>query len=234
MSSAPSASKRSPWFFVALLLAVFLAGMWVMKSWLTPRKAGPEEQATILVEKIQKVAKLITVEGYFVEHYDYGDPDPGPYFIGPFFNWSAILPRKEAHLRIRARVLIGYDLEQMEMEAHPAEKRIYLSHLPEPEVLAIDSEVDMFDNQSSIFRPLNKEDYRAIEQGSRKKIESAIANSQLMQAAREQGNDVIELMGFIAEQAGWELLIEEAPPQDTIPPQENTQKKKDSLMWDEF
>ncbi len=229
MSSAPSASKRSPWFFLALFLAVFLLGMWVMKRWLTPRESKPEEQAVILVEKLQKVAKLVTVEGYFLEHYDYGEPDPGSYFIGPFINWSAFLPRKEAHLRIRARVLIGYDLEQMKMETRSDEKRIYLSNLPEPEVLAIDTEIDKFDNQSSVFRPLEEEDYVAIDKGSRKKIEEAIGKSHLMEAAREQGNDMVELMRFIAEQAGWELVVvDEGTSRDSLAPPEGAVSPEDS------
>ncbi len=196
---------------IGLLLMTFLAGLWVMNRWLKPKQAKPVEQATVLVEKIRKVAKLIAVEGYFVEHYDYGDPHPGPYFIGPIPNLQAFLPRKEAHVRIKARVAIGYDLENMKIEAYPEQKLIRLSQLPAPEILSIDSEIDLFDDQSSIFRPLTEEDHIRIYRGAREKIKEAALNSQLLSAAREQGNEMIDIMRFMAEQAGWQLLLDSLP-----------------------
>lgn len=203
-----------------------------MKRWLTP-PPKPTEQATVLVEKIQKVAKLITVEGYFVEHYDYGDPDPGPYFIGPIPNVQAFLPRKEAHVRIKARVAIGYDLESMKIEAYPKQKLIRLSQLPEPEILSIDSEIDLFDDQSSIFRPLTEEDHIQIYRGARKKIEEAALNSRLLPAAREQGNEMIDIMRFMTEQAGWQFLLDSlsTPADNPLPEQAPSPPDTPGQLW---
>ncbi len=219
-----------------ILPGVFILGMGLMWYWMKPKEQQMEEQATVIVEQMKKVAKLVTVEGYFVEHYDYGDPHPGPYFIGPFPNWSAFLPRKEAHIRMKAKVLVGYDLEQLKIESHPEEKRIYLSNLPEPEILAIETEIDLFDDNSSIFRPLTEEDHLQIYRGARKKIEQATAKSDLLKAAEEQGNEMIGLMRFIAEQAGWEL-IESPNTLDTLQYEEKQAPSFDSsaggTIWQE-
>lgn len=201
--------KKGILIAVAILL-IFLAGMWVSSSIYTQKLTPPVESSTILLEQIKKVTKLVSVEGHFVEYYDYSEPE-APFFIGPFFNFDALLPRKAAKLRIRARVLVGYDLDKMTLEANEATKTLIISNIPEPDILAIEHSVEEFDNQASVFRPLNNKDYIKIDQGAQAKIRQKALTGELVNAARQQGNDLIELIDFIAISSGWQVQISSPP-----------------------
>ena len=195
-----------------LLLAVFFGGSWTANSFWKEKQKDPVEQSQILVEKINKVCKLVTVEGHFVEHYDYGDPPAGPVFIGPFINWDALWPRKSARLRVRAKVLVGYDLGRIQVEALPEEKTITISNLPQPDILSVDHEIDYFDKTESIFRPLTGEDYVKIGKGAEEKIREAARQSDLLKAAQEQGNELFDLIEFMVTNAGWTLVVRQEEP----------------------
>ncbi len=192
------------------LLLVFLAGIWLASYYHYKNAMPPDVKASLLLEQINKVCKLVTVEGRFIEYYDYNEPDP-PLFLGPIPNYRALLPKKAARLRIRAKVLVGYDLKNIKIESFANEKRIVLYDLPEPDIIAIEHEVDQFDNEASIFRPLESDDYVKIDQGAQEKIRELAMTSSLVDAARNQGNDLLELISFMVENAGWTIVVKTKP-----------------------
>ncbi|MEM1319062.1 MAG: DUF4230 domain-containing protein [Bacteroidota bacterium] len=197
--------------FIALgLLLIFFSGMWLSNYYNKLSQLPPEEEATILLEQINKVCKLVTVEGHFVEYYDYREPDV-PLFIGPLINIDALLPKKAAKLRISAKVLVGYDMKDLEINTYPDEKLIVLGNLPRADIIAIEHKIDEFDNDASIFRPLNSADYVKIDEGAQRKIEKMALSGQLVAAAEEQGNELIELIEFMVSNAGWRVEVFEAP-----------------------
>ena len=138
-----------------LLLALFFgAGFWVARNWMPGDNANISEDSQVLVEKIQQVSKLVTIEGSFVEYYDY---ENRPSFYNSHY-WITDQFKKTVQLRVRAKVLVGYDLHGIQIDAFPDEKRMVISNLPEPEILAIDHEVDFFDKEATMFWPLSDED----------------------------------------------------------------------------
>jgi hypothetical protein len=190
---------------IALMLLVFLLGFWVARTWMPGTKeALPEEEAQILVEKIQKVSKLVTIEGNFLEYYDYQNR---PSFYNSHY-WITDQFKKTVHLRVRARVLVGFDLHQIRVDAFPEEKRIRISNLPEPEILAIDHEVDFFDKQATVFWPLSNEDYLLVSRGAEEQIRKAVLKSDLIERARTEGNELFDIMAFMVASTGWSLEIE--------------------------
>ena len=60
--------KKGILIAIAILL-IFLSGMWVANSIYKSQVSTPVEQSTVLLEQIEKVTKLVTVEGHFVEYY---------------------------------------------------------------------------------------------------------------------------------------------------------------------
>ena len=183
-----------------LLIAVAIAfalGLWAMNWYYKKTSATVEEQSTVLLEKIKKVTKLITVEGYFSEIYDH--KDYYYYDISPF--------RKKALLRVKAKVSVGYDLGNMKIDALPAEKKIVISQLPDPEVLSIDHEVDFYDLQQGTFNGFTAKDYTALNKKAKEYIEKSAIDSELLNTAKEQANTTLELIEFIVEGAGWTVEI---------------------------
>lgn len=199
--------KIDGWLF-ALLILVFIAGFWVARTWMPGQgSASPEEESQILVEKIQQVSKLVTIEGHFIEYYTY---ENRPSFYNSHY-WITDQFKKRVELRVRAKVLVGYDLHQLRVDAFPEEKRIVISNLPEPEILAVDHEVDFFDKEATVFWPLSNEDYLRVSKGAEEQIRKAALKSDLIRKAKEEGNELFDIMAFMVTSTGWSLEIEGQP-----------------------
>ena len=191
-----------------LLLALFFgAGFWVARNWMPGDNANISEDSQVLVEKIQQVSKLVTIEGSFVEYYDY---ENRPSFYNSHY-WITDQFKKTVQLRVRAKVLVGYDLHGIQIDAFPDEKRMVISNLPEPEILAIDHEVDFFDKEATMFWPLSDEDYLRVSKGAEEQIRKAALKSDLIGKAQAEGNELFDIMAYMVTNAGWSLEIEGQP-----------------------
>lgn len=190
---------------VFLLLLVFGAGFWLGKTWpFGKAKSGPKEEAQVLVEKIHQVSKLVTVEGDFLEYYDY---ENRPSFYNSHY-WITDQFKQTVQLRLRAKVLVGYDLHGIRVDAYPEERRIVISNIPEPEILAIDHEVDFFDKDATIFWPLSDEDYLHVLRAAEEQIRQAALMSEMRTQARMEGNELFDIISFMVTNSGWSLEIE--------------------------
>lgn len=179
-----------------VLILAFLLGGWLSWRYFT---SGPKsvEDSSVLLEKIQAVAKLSTVEGTFSEIYNYSE------YQGYFtFFWD-----KKVLVRVRATVSAGYNLENMHMEADPLTKTIHMSGLPRPEILSIDHTLDYYDISEGLFSSFSPEDYNRINQRAKDLIRDNALKSSLLSQADEQGAKMLDLIRFMVESAGWKLVI---------------------------
>jgi len=185
-----------------LLILAFAAGM-ALAGWLSLRFFAPDpppvESSTVLLEKIEKVAKLITVEGQFTELYNYNA------YQG-YFTWFW---DKKVMLRVRAKVSAGYDLNQLQITVDSARHVIRMSRLPEPQILSIDHSLDYYDISTGIFSEFSPEDYNRINQRAKELIREQALKSSLLPAAREQRDEMIDLIRFLVESAGWTFVYQD-------------------------
>lgn len=179
-------------FAAVLLVAGFFIGRSLYRQ---KQEIFVQEQSQVLLERIEQVAKLITVEGYFSEVYDYKD-----YWR---FDWSPF--QKKALLRVKAKVSVGYDLSKMKIESRPQEKLLIVSHLPDPEILSIDHDVDYYDVSEGVFNSFTEADYTKMNRSAKKVIEDQAKKSDLMISAEKQAHEILELMRMMVEGSGWRL-----------------------------
>ncbi|MCB0707292.1 MAG: DUF4230 domain-containing protein [Saprospiraceae bacterium] len=208
--------KRTLWA-ILLFLLVFWSGVFVAKKYFQSSESYVED-SQIIVEQIEKVCKLVTVEGHFVEYYDYKEVSAPSAFGFPIFSMRSLFP-EAAQMRIRGTVMVGYDLTNLKVDAFPDEKIIRISKLPEPQILSVSHEVDYFKDDSWFINGLEDEDYVKMGKGAQEKIRKAAESSTLLDAAREQGNEVFNLIEFIVTTSGWTLEWGENPPSDPVLPQ---------------
>ncbi len=178
-------------------LGVFVAG-YIVSQLFGSSTSNATEQSRVLLEKIQTVSKLVTVEGQISEIYNY--KDYWGYDFSPF--------QKKALVRIKAKASVGYDLSKMKIESRPLEKKIIVSALPEPQVIAIDHSLDYYDITQGSFNPFTAEDYTKINEKAKEMVKQQAQNSELFAAARKQGNQMLDMIRFIVESAGWKLEIQ--------------------------
>ncbi len=190
-------------FVLVLLLIVFGSGIYVARWWWQQQQQlKVQEQSDVLLEKVRAVAKLITVEGQFSELYSYKE------IWG--YDWSPF--RKKALLRIQATVQVGYDLEKMHIEMQPDKRTIIISNLPEPEILSIDHTIDYYDIQEGTFNYFTPEDYSKLNARAKEFIRQKALQSNLLELAVRQGNEMLELIEFMAESAGWKVQYQSDVP----------------------
>lgn len=179
-----------------VVTALVVAGIMIGRAMYKQREETvAREQSQVLLERIENVAKLITVEGYFSEIYDYQD-----YWR---FDWLPF--QKKALLRVKAKVSVGYDFSKMRIEVRPEEKLLVLSDLPDPEILSIDHDIDYYDITEGVFNSFKESDYTAMNRNAKKIIEDQARKSDLMLSAEKQGVELLDLMRYMVESAGWRM-----------------------------
>ena len=184
---------------ILLLALAFGAGIGVCQWWHGKSTPQSEEQSKILLEKVKTVAKLITVEGYFSEVYNYKD-----YWGYDFFPFQ-----KKALVLVKARVSVGYDLGLMNMKADSKTKTFSISQPPQPQILSIDHDLSYYDISEGTFNSFSAEDYTKIQGKVKDFIRDKAEQSDLKQRAQTQGNQMLEVIRFMVEGAGWTMKIEQ-------------------------
>ena len=179
---------------IAFLL-FFLAGIFLTTKYYEWQEVKVKEESQVLLEKIKKVYQVVTVEGHFSEVYDY--QDYWGYDYSPF--------RKKALVRVKAKVLAGYDLSTFEITALPDEKKIILSQLPDPKIISIEHDLDYYDLTEGTFNAFTAADYNTINTKAKAYILDKASESGLLKSAEEQGNQTIEMIQFMVENAGWTI-----------------------------
>lgn len=185
---------------IILVVAVFIAGILISKWYFQKQEEVVTEDSTVLIEQIKSVSKLITVEGYLAEIYDYKD----------YYGYDIPGFRKKALIRVKAKVSVGYDLERMKITTNADEKVIRLSEIPMPELLSIDHELDYYDIQEGIFNAFSTEDYNKLNSNAKEFVRQKAQESELFDKAKLQKNNVFEMINLLVETAGWQLEIEES------------------------
>lgn len=186
------------WFYLLALALAFVGGGWAAYRLFAPKSVEkPQEEASVLLEKVREVLKLTTVEGEFSEVYGYNE------YSGSF-SW---LWDKKALVRVQATVAVGYDLSNVQMEADSAARVLRIGPLPKPQILSVDHTVDYYDVSTGLFQSFSPQDLTWINQQAKKNILAKAQESDLLQKAEEQSNKMFDLIRFIAEAAGWQVVI---------------------------
>ncbi|MBU2947729.1 DUF4230 domain-containing protein [Zobellia uliginosa] len=183
--------------FLGLVLGAIL--MYWVYSFIRQKKSKEvtKHQSTVLVDKIQSVCKLVSVEGDFAEIYRYEN-------IKERF-MSLVSSKKKALLVINAKAHIGYDLKKIKIKADDANKRIILTHFPEPEILSIEPDIQFYDIQSGMFNFFSSEDLTLLNKEAKQHIREKIPQSGLMETAKKEAIQAVLLIEKIVETIGWKL-----------------------------
>ena len=192
---------------ILFILAIALGG-WLSYQFLNnPGKEVTNIESSVLLEKVEKVCKLVTVEGNFVELYDEENIRNFTIYLPLPSTWSF---SKEATLEVRGKVLVGFDMENIKITADSTNKIIRLSNLPTPEILSIDHEVKYKDLEESFFNAFTPEDYTRLNRNAKEVLRKKAEESRLLEEAVQQGNQMLDVIRFMAEGSGWTVILEPA------------------------
>lgn len=182
--------------YIAVAAVCLLVGIYWGGHLFTP-SIKQEENSSIVVEKIEKVAKLITVEAHLSEIYSYKD----------YYNYDWSFLRKKALLRVNAKVSAGYDIKKLNVKVDGKQKKIFIGPIPPIEILSIDHTLDYFDVEEGIFNGFTPEDYNHINNNAKEFIKKVASNNEVLKQASAQQNTMIEMMQALAISMGYQLEV---------------------------
>ncbi|MBC6995697.1 DUF4230 domain-containing protein [Neolewinella lacunae] len=203
--------RSIPILLIVALLA-FLLGIAAFWGFSNTGQQVTKEEATILLERVRKVTKLVTVEGDVSEIFNSGQTRDVTFYLPLPTRFTF---RKEAMVQVQGTVLVGYDLEQLEIHVDEATRTVTLSNFPDPEILAIDHELVYRNLEESWFNTFTAEDYSLMNKQAKERLRDKALSSHLIDKARTEGNALIETITFLVEASGYTLVLEAAAP---VPP----------------
>lgn len=154
-------------------------------------------QSIIILEKIKKVWKLITVEGEFAEIYHYENTKER--FL------SMVSSKKKAILLINAKAYVGFDLAKIKMEAINDKKVIKLTEFPDPEILSLETDLKYYDKKDGLFNKFDSDDLTEVNVKAKEHVMTKIPESGLFDTAKSEALEAVLLIQNIVETIGWTL-----------------------------
>jgi len=186
-------------FFNTLLLLLVGSGAgYAIANSMRAKNDSPDvrRESIVLLEKIEKVFKVVMAEGYFSEIYNYQDQKTYLY----------VLPDpKKAMIIVKSKVLVGFDFQKVRFrQPDPDQKTLVIDAFPDPEVLSIDTDYKFYDIQSGFLNQFNSEDYTKILDDAKQAMQTRAMQSDLPRIANNQ----IQYMIYqLAGAMGWELQL---------------------------
>jgi len=158
--------------------------------------------ATVVMERINQVFKLVSVEGQTSEIYDYKSYNT--YDISPL--------RKKILIRVNAKVLVGYDLEKAKIETNSGNKTITISELPSPEILSIEHDLDYYDLQEGTFNKFSADELTQLNKNAKEYAASKALTDELYHSAEAQKKEHLAILKDLLKGIGWKLIVKEDKP----------------------
>jgi hypothetical protein len=171
--------------------------------------SDPEEESIIIIEQIRQVCKIITTEGTFVENYSYKEPTTyGSTMFSVTPQIGSYFFKKEAHLKIKANIGVGYDFTEVIYDVDLDTKLIILSNVPSnPEIMFVEHELLDFDNESYMVRPLSDNEIVDLQNAALDQIMERTDVMLLYEEAAKEHIELIHLLQTIALDGEWGIQI---------------------------
>ena len=183
---------------ISRYILVFLIGFLIAKFWYQKENNHQsKEEIKVVVNSIKNLSKLVVSSGNFSEVYNFKDSKK--YF------YDYVSFDKQAIVTVNAKVEVGYNLAQLDIQIDSLAKKIYINKIPKEEI-TIAPDVKYFDLQQSQFNAFSKEDLNKINQKSIEKIKQTVALTDLKKEAKTRFFEEISKIYQLSAIYGWEVV----------------------------
>lgn len=183
-------------FIFAMLIGGVAA--WQVLNWYYNKKFKRPAQdvsteSHLLLERIEKVFKVVLAEGYFTEIYDHNTKRD---FFGIFKTNSKAL------VVAKAKVSVGYDFANMKFRRDHNSRTLIIEHFSAPEIISIDTDYKFYDINQGVLNKFDNEDFTEILAEAKKLMQEKAMESDLPQIAHKQ---LQLMMQQLCASVGWQL-----------------------------
>jgi hypothetical protein len=196
-------SKYNMEFLLFIIaLAVGSLASWQIFNWIYGKKIKDNSESirvesNVLLERIEKVFKVVLAEGYFTEIYDHNSKKEF---------WGLFKSSNKALVVAKAKVSVGYDFSKMKFSKENTERKLVIEEFAPAEILSVDTDYKFYDLNQGILSKFNNEDYTSILAEAKKMMQEKAQESDLPLIA---ANQVKVMMKQLASSMNWELEIKE-------------------------
>ncbi len=184
-------------FLVSLALgAAGGVGIYAYVSNGSRRKTETSKDISVLLERIEKVFKVVMAEGYFTEIYNYQSDRN---------IWQVFNDKKKALVISKAKVLVGYDFGKMRFRIDETGRKLVIEFFPEPEVLSMDTDYKFYDIEQGWLNRFQTEDYTHILTEAKQAMNEKALKSDLPRIA---SNQLQFMMIQLASGLNWEVDLQ--------------------------
>lgn len=181
-----------------LALAVGTIAAWQVFNWIYGKKIRDNgeqlrRESTLLLERIEKVFKVVVAEGYFTEIYDHSSKKDF---------WGLFKINKKALVVSRAKVSVGFDFGKMKVRRDGKSRKLIVEEFPQAEVISIDTDYKFYDIDHGWLNKFSHEDYTNILNEAKKLMQEKALESDLPKVANRQ---VGLMMNQLAAAVNWEI-----------------------------
>ncbi len=189
-------------YLIPTLLLILASGFGGWYYGFKKRVSTPvvEQNATVVLEKIQKAFKFVAAEGEISDIYDYKE----------YQYYDISIFRKKLLVRVNAKVLVGYNFENAKLTVDEELGVVRLDSLGPAEILAIDHDLDYYDIQEGTFNTFSETELTEISARAKDYATSMVEESELYTLAEEQKQDLFDLLETILISSGWKLQVSDS------------------------
>lgn len=158
-------------------------------------EADTKETSDVIIEKIEKVNKLISLESSVSEVYTFEESDK-------FFYGYLKIPKK-AIVIAKAKVYISHDLSKMKYKLDKENKTVILGEIPEPEII-IEPSLKFYDLKAE-FIPFTEEELNKLNERATNLLRKQVMQSDLIKLAEKNLQLNLQEIILTVESKGWEI-----------------------------
>ncbi len=198
-----SSSNGTGLFLLIFLIIGLLAGLgiayYLFKKNKSSSNALEVQNSTVILEKIERVFKVVTAEGHFSEVFDYTH-------TSNLHDFLPIPSTKKALLIVNAKVMMGFDFKKLQCEIDPETRKVNILAFPKPEVLSIENDIKYYNMENGLFNKFANTDLTKLQTEAKQKIITRVSESELPYIAQKQMQQLLHELGSVNQ---WNLLGEQ-------------------------
>jgi Protein of unknown function (DUF4230) len=153
-----------------------------------------KNESTVLLEKIEKVFKVVLAEGHFSEIYDHTSEKEVLFGLHKL--------NKKALIVAKAKVLVGFDFAKVKIRWQEGTRTMIIEEFPEPEILSTDSDYKFYDIDQGMFNKFKNEEYTQLLSDAKQTMQTKAIASELPKIAKKQA---IVMLSQMASSMGWNI-----------------------------
>jgi hypothetical protein len=164
-----------------------------------------KNESTILLEKVEKVFKIVLAEGHFSEIYDHTSQKE--------ILFGLTSTNKKALIVAKAKVLVGYDFSKVKINWIVGQRKMIVEEFPEPEILSVDSDYKFYDIDQGFFNKFKNDEYTQLLADAKQTMQHKAIASELPKIAKKQA---VVMLNQMAGSMGWDLDFRQLPPAEEV------------------